>query len=85
MRILSDLKISSKLMSAFGFVLSMMVSIGVFAVVEFSRFEAIADEINTSWLPGVRYAQELEIGASYYRRLEFNHALSNDPVMMAQD
>jgi methyl-accepting chemotaxis protein len=71
-----NLKIGSKLLSVVGVLMAMMVFLAVFATSQLGRVNAVATEIETSWLPSVTSLAKIQNQANATRRQEMRHLLS---------
>ena len=78
------LSIASKLLVAFGVVLTLTAGLGAFAMNRAARLNAITVEINTDWMAGVEQALEASVSASQLRGAELQHILASDPAEQAQ-
>ncbi len=71
--IINDMKISTKLISSFTVLLSIMAFLGVFALLQMNRMNGAATEITANWLPTVQAISEINTNTSDFRIGEMNH------------
>ncbi|KJC40219.1 chemotaxis protein [Bradyrhizobium sp. LTSP849] len=64
---LAKLSIRTKIIAVVSFLFVAMTSMGLFSVIQLRAINASAQEIQTSWLPSVRWAGELRVQAARYR------------------
>ncbi|KJC45231.1 methyl-accepting chemotaxis protein [Bradyrhizobium sp. LTSP857] len=64
---LAKRSIRTKIIAVVSFLFVAMTSMGLFSVIQLSAINASAQEIQTSWLPSVRWAGELRVQAARYR------------------
>ncbi|AIZ32934.1 methyl-accepting chemotaxis protein [Pseudomonas parafulva] len=72
-----DLKISTKLISAFLLVLALTAVMGVFAIVQLGAVNQAAQDIKSNWMPSMRAAAGMRFFAANYR-LKENRSLGTD-------
>ena len=71
-----NLKIKSKLLSAFAVVVSLTALLGVVASARLVNIEREADELLTSYVPGLVYIAKISEGSARYRREVTMHAVA---------
>jgi methyl-accepting chemotaxis protein len=79
-----NLRIAPKLFVSFGFVLALMAFLGGFAMTRMAQMNAVAEEIQTSWLPSVQVLGEMNTATADYRIQEFKHVLSTSAEDMTE-
>jgi methyl-accepting chemotaxis protein len=84
MRSLRDLSLTLKLVGAFLGTSVLAVILGAFAIVQLNRVNATAADLETSWLPSVRYLSDLNVQLNGLRRNELQHILSTSAEDMAK-
>ena len=78
MTLFSKMKIAPKLGLGFAAVVTLMIVLGVFSLVELSKLNGVALEVGTNWLPSIRALGQLRFDASKLRRWELNYFFSGD-------
>jgi methyl-accepting chemotaxis protein len=71
-----DLKISTKLLLAFGLVLVVIGSFGAYTLATMVALNRSMTDIETNWMPSVRFAAEMHAAASGFRAAELKRVLS---------
>jgi methyl-accepting chemotaxis protein len=71
-----DMKIFSKLIVSFSAVLVLSTATGVFSIFQLGKVNFTAVDIETSWLPSVRLASDINTNTSDFRVAELQHILS---------
>jgi methyl-accepting chemotaxis protein len=84
MQFLSQLRLTAKLVSAFGLILTMMVLMGLFAVWQLRMVNAASTEIAGNWLPSVNAISLVRDNVRVLRQVEFEHVLETDDAAMAK-
>ena len=79
---LSNLKIGAKLGIGFGIVASIVVLLGVFALLQIGQIAASEALIATNNLPSVEMAGKLDALTNDIRRVEARHVLATEPAQM---
>jgi methyl-accepting chemotaxis protein len=79
----ANLKIAQKLLVAFGLMVITIISLGSFAIFQFSRMNAPTVEITSNWLPSVVAMAHIRAEAISLRRHELDLALSKGRPDMA--
>ncbi|WP_315834420.1 methyl-accepting chemotaxis protein [Bradyrhizobium prioriisuperbiae] len=74
----SKLSIRAKIIAVVSFLFVAMTFMGVFAFVQLRAINQSAQEIQTNWLPSVRWLSELRIQSSRYRAILRDHLLISD-------
>ncbi|MBA3938983.1 MAG: methyl-accepting chemotaxis protein, partial [Planctomycetes bacterium] len=69
----SDLRITTKLLCGFGFVMTIFVGVIAFALVQLRLVEAQTDEMDTRWMPSVYTIEEMRLGVAVFRRQQYAH------------
>jgi methyl-accepting chemotaxis protein len=83
----ANLRIATKLLTAFVAVLSLSVVMGVFAIYELAQVNATSTEMKDNWIPSIRSAAGIRFNLTQYRTREARHILSEDadkPAIEAQ-
>ncbi|HLO77033.1 MAG TPA: MCP four helix bundle domain-containing protein, partial [Magnetospirillum sp.] len=83
MRALDNLKLSHKLLAAFGALLLVFCITSAVSLVLVNAMDEAADEVGGRWLPSVMAADELEKQVLQHRRFELTHVLSTSDADMA--
>src|ERR1700685_1205501 len=78
MKMFNKMKIGLKLGAGFGWVLMLMVGLGIFSIVEISKVNGSTVDIATNWLPSVKVLGELKYDAADLRRNTLNYLLATD-------
>jgi methyl-accepting chemotaxis protein len=73
-----NFKISKKLGLGFGVVLTLMVVLGLFSLLEISRLNTNVLDIGTNWMVSIVYISDLRLDAMKMRRVELNYFLQAD-------
>jgi methyl-accepting chemotaxis protein len=68
-----DLNISKKLAVGFGIVEVLILTLGIFSLVQLSKVNADSVDIGMNWLPSVEVLGKLQVDASAIRRFELAH------------
>ncbi|MFP3497062.1 methyl-accepting chemotaxis protein [Pseudomonas sp. SIMBA_059] len=79
-----DLKISTKLISAFLVVLALTAAMGVFAIHQLGAVNQAAQEIKSDWMPSMRAAAGMRFFAANYRLKENRHVTTEIAEEKAQ-
>ncbi len=74
----SKLSIRAKIIAVVSFLFVAMTFMGLFAFVQLRAINQSAQEIQTNWLPSVRWLSELRIQSSRYRAILRDHLLITD-------
>ena len=83
MKWFSNLKIARKLMLSFAFLLTMMVGLGIFAVMQFAKLYAPTHEITDNYLPSITAMGELRVDTVLLRRYELGYIGADTPDVKA--
>jgi methyl-accepting chemotaxis protein len=78
-----NLKIGSKLLCVVAVLLGMMIFLGLFCMMQLSRLNDTANEIEENWLPSVGGLADIETQVNTVRRNELRHLLSSNDEEMA--
>ena len=78
MKWFSNLKIARKLALSFAVVLTLMVGLGSFAVVQFAKLYEVTDSITGNRLPSIAKTQEIDSDATSIRRFALGYLLAED-------
>jgi methyl-accepting chemotaxis protein len=78
LRKFNDMKIRTKVISAFAVVLAITASLGAFSIQRLSTVNASADDIRTNWLPSVRLLGDVAMFTERVKSLQ-NMVVSADP------
>ena len=81
----NNLKIGKKLALGFGIVELLMITLGVFSIIQLSRVNASTVDIATNWLPSVKVLGEIHSITADIRRHELNHVLRTDKQQEAEE
>jgi len=84
MQVLSQLRLKAKLVSAFGIILLMLASVGLFAVWQLRQVNAASTEIAENWLPSVNAISLVRDNVRVLRQIEFEHVLETEDAAMAK-
>ncbi|MFB9327333.1 methyl-accepting chemotaxis protein [Paenibacillus aurantiacus] len=79
-----NLTIKNRLFASFGFLLALLIAVGVYSTVSLSNVNHQSTIISDTWLPGVRDANALNTMTSDYRILEYRHVISTNKQEMAE-
>ncbi len=83
-KLLSNLSIRSKVAAAFGVMLLIIGGLGFFAIDRLARVNGTTLDINTNWLPSVRYIGEVRYNMARHRAILSRHAMVTEPAQKAQ-
>ena len=78
MKWFSNLKIARKLSVSFAIVLTLMVGLGAFAIVQFAKLYEVTYSITSNRLPSINKTQEIQLTATAIRRFALSILLSDD-------
>jgi methyl-accepting chemotaxis protein len=78
----SNLKIASKLLAAFTAVLLLTIFLGLFSIVQLSKVNDTATDLQKNWLPSVNAIGEIKYDAARMRSSMLQHILSDDAADM---
>ncbi|AUG53725.1 methyl-accepting chemotaxis protein [Thalassospira marina] len=84
MEFLTRLKISRKLMVAFGVMLLLNIFTSVFAVMKMQAINSSSTEIAENWLPSIKAINDINDSINRVRIFQLAHVLSNVPEKMAE-
>jgi methyl-accepting chemotaxis protein len=76
----TNLKISGKIITVVMAIMVLMLSLGIFAVLQLAKVNGSTEEIATNWLPSVEAVDNLDSTAGEFRRFELQHVLSSSRV-----
>lgn len=76
MKWFSDLKIATKLIATFLLVIILVISLGIFAIIQLEKVNTAGNEIANNWLPTIRTLAKLELASARLRSFEQQHILS---------
>ncbi|MGJ7488058.1 MCP four helix bundle domain-containing protein, partial [Variovorax sp. LT2P21] len=71
-----NLKLASKLLLSFIFVLALTVGLGVFSVIQLSKVNQKSTDLAENWMPSARMLLELKTDLARYRTNELQHIMS---------
>jgi len=74
-----NLKIAKKLYVAFGMLLALTASIGVFSQLRLAAVNEVSVDIRDNWLPSVRVTGDIDTVTAELRIQEFKHVLATSP------
>ncbi len=80
-----DLKIATKLFTAFFAVLALTSLLGVISVYQLSAVSTTSAEIATSWLPNIGNALKMKVALTRYRLTELQHILATEPEVLEDE
>jgi methyl-accepting chemotaxis protein len=81
---LRNVSIRTKVAAAFGAMLLIIGAIGFFAIDRLAGVNATTIDINTSWLPSVRYIGEVRYNMARHRAILSRHVMVSEPAQKAQ-
>ena len=81
----NNLKIGKKLALGFGIVELLMITLGVFSIIQLSKVNASTVDIATNWLPSVKVLGQIHSITADIRRHELNHVLRTDKQQEAEE
>jgi methyl-accepting chemotaxis protein len=73
----SNLKISGKIITVVSVIMVLMLSLGLFSIVQLSKVNNSTEEIATNWLPSIEAVDNIGVLMGEFRRFELQHILSN--------
>ncbi len=79
------LTIKAKMISAFAFLVAVLIGIGVYSISSLNSVNMQTTEIDEKWLPGVDEIHTIDTEFSDLRILEYHHILANDRATKAAD
>lgn len=79
-----DLKIATKMISAFIVVLALTGALGLFSIHQLGKVNQSAMDIRENWMPSQRAASGMRFYVANYRLKEARHILSDSPTEMSQ-
>ncbi|MFC4099895.1 methyl-accepting chemotaxis protein [Paenibacillus xanthanilyticus] len=79
-----NLTIKNRLLASFGFMLALLVAVGVYATMSLSNVNEESTIISEIWLPGVKEANAMDTMISDYRIVEYQHVISTSKQQMAE-
>ncbi|MES2188091.1 MAG: methyl-accepting chemotaxis protein [Pseudomonadota bacterium] len=79
-----NLKIATKLLSAFMAVLALTAVLGIYSVTQLATVNQAARDLNDNWMPSVRTLLEMKAGLARYRTQELQHILSTTDEEMTR-
>jgi len=82
MKLLQQLKLSTKLGLAFAVLLALTVFVGLFSIAKLAQVDATATELSERWMPATRVVQDLKSQIARVRTREFQYIISTDPAEM---
>jgi methyl-accepting chemotaxis protein len=74
-----DMKIATKLIATFLAVISLVLVLGIFAIVQLDKVNTASTEIATNWLPTIRTLAKIKLAAARIRSFEQQHILASNP------
>jgi methyl-accepting chemotaxis protein len=83
MRILANLKISTRLAAVLGLLVAMLLLMGGAAMWQMAAMRAVTVDITGNWLPSVAVVNTMNTNSADFRVLEFQHVLNTDDNAMA--
>ncbi len=85
MRTIADLKIRTKLLSAFLVVLGLMTFVGVFGIEKMTSMNAISQDIDQNWLPSIQLLGDIRAAVIRVQAVEYRAVLegADDPALAA--
>jgi methyl-accepting chemotaxis protein len=82
--ILKNLSIRIKIAAAFAVLLLIIAALGAFAIDGLARVNAVAVDLNTNWLPAIRYINETRYNMARHRAILARHVVATDAAQKAQ-
>jgi methyl-accepting chemotaxis protein len=79
----SKLSIRTKIISVVSFLFVAMIFMGVFSFFEMRGINASTHEIQTNWMPSIRWLSEMRVQSARYRAVLRDHLLITDPKVQA--
>lgn len=76
-----DLKIATKLLAAFTFILLTSVLLGIFSIVQLKKVNATATDLATNWMPSVEAANAVQFDLTTLRNILMQHVIADDNAM----
>lgn len=76
--------IRKKLFAGFGFMVAILIGVGVFGNIMITRVNDKSSEIAESWLPRVQSTERIKTLVSEYRRLQLNYIITSNQTEMAE-
>ena len=80
MKRLQEMSTRARLLLAFGAVVVLSASLGLFGLVQLGKVQDSVEAMGENWLPSVRVAAEVDKVVATYRRRQLNHVMTGDPV-----
>src|SRR5512147_2712886 len=80
----SQFSIRTKIIAVISFLFVAMTFIGVFSFAQLRSINASTQEIQTNWMPSVRWLSEMRIQSSRYRAILRDHLLITDSKVKAE-
>jgi len=74
----NNLKLASKLLLAFVFILLLTTLLGVFSIVQLGKVNQSSADLATNWMPSVRAASDIKYGLSRMRSGVLQHIITHD-------
>jgi methyl-accepting chemotaxis protein len=84
MKAFYNLKIATKLLSAFMAVLALTAVLGIYSVTQLAKVNQAATDMADNWMPCVRSLLDMKAGMARYRTLELQHILSTTDEEMTR-
>jgi methyl-accepting chemotaxis protein len=81
---LRNVSIRTKVAAAFGMLLLLIGAVGFFAIDRLARVNATTVDINTHWLPSIRYIGEVRYNMARHRAILSRHVMVTEPAQKAQ-
>jgi methyl-accepting chemotaxis protein len=81
---LNNVSIRTKVAAAFGVLLLIIGAVGFFAIDRLARVNDTTVDINTNWLPSVRYIGEVRYNMARHRAILSRHVMVTEPAQKAQ-
>jgi len=79
-----NLTIRTKVTAAFGLMLVIIAAVGFFAIDRLAGVNATTVDINTNWLPSIRYIGEVRYNMARHRAILSRHVMVTQPAQKAQ-
>ncbi|TYP73938.1 methyl-accepting chemotaxis protein [Paenibacillus methanolicus] len=79
-----NLTIKNRLLASFGFMLALLIAVGIYSTMSLSNVNDQSSIISDIWLPGVKEANAMNTMTSDYRILEFQHVIATNKQEMAE-
>lgn len=79
-----NFSIRKKMFTGFGFMVAILIGIGVFGNIMITRVNDKSSEIAESWLPRVQSTERIKTLVSEYRRMQLNYIITSNGTELAE-